>query len=138
MPTVTPHFAKDAARLLNNNLMEYPSKTPSGVQTETCTLLTPRTINLEPWLISIMVNDDCDLWQLKDKDSDQTSNRNQILSKWKHYSFKSHLFYYLFHTFYTYSTVLGAVEKKVDVRSSPCSQWDFSVAGNTDAGKRYC
>ena len=27
---------------------------------------------------------------------------------------------------------------QVDVRSSPCSQWDFSVAGNTDAGKRYC
>lgn len=70
MPTVTPHFAKDAARLLNKNFMEYPSKTPSGVQTETCTLLTPRTINLQPWLISIMVNDGCDLWQLKDKDSD--------------------------------------------------------------------
>lgn len=70
MPTVTPHFAKDAARLLNNNFMEYPSKTPSGVQTETCTLLTPRTINLQPWLISIMVNDGCDLWQQKDKDSD--------------------------------------------------------------------
>lgn len=70
MPTVTLHFAKDAARHLNHNFMEHPSKIPSGVQTETCTLLIPRIINLETWIISITLNDDCDLWQFKDKDCD--------------------------------------------------------------------
>lgn len=69
-----------------------PSRTPSGVQTETCTLLTLRTINLAPWLISIFVND-CDLLQLKDKDSDYTQEGNQI-GKLKCHLFKLHLSQY--------------------------------------------
>lgn len=77
MSIVTPHFAKDALRFLNNNFMEHPSKTPSGVQKETHTLLSPRTVNLEPWLISITVSDDYNLSQFKDKDSDQ--NRKEII-----------------------------------------------------------
>ena len=72
MPIVTPHFANDAARLLNKNFTAHPSKTPAEVQTETCTLFTPRTINLESWIVSIIVDGDCDLWQLKDKNYDWT------------------------------------------------------------------
>lgn len=32
---------------------------------------------------------------------------------------------------------LALWEIQVCVRSCPCSQWEFSVAGNTDAGKKY-
>lgn len=73
-------FHKGCCQTINNNSWRI-RPTPSGVQTEICTSLTPGAKSLEPFWVETFVNDDYNLKQLKDKGVVVTQKENLILDK---------------------------------------------------------